>query len=421
MVEGIDAGLRGPAAGGGHLRPGEAGERAPGPPAESAHDAWATPERRALRALVADLTVREIVPHLDAWEDAGELPRSLHARAGELGLLELGFPAAVGGAGEHLDAALANEELILRGGSSGVCAGLFTHGIAVPHLAAAGDPDQVARFVRPALAGRLIGSLGITEPATGSDVAAITTRAERDGDHFVVTGAKTYITSGTRADFVTTAVRTGGPGHRGVSLLVIETDRPGVARTRLRKMGWHCSDTAEIAFDGVRVPVANLVGAAGTGFRQIMNSFGSERLTLAVQAYATALRCVELTTDWARSRETFGVPLLRRQVVRHRIAEMARRATVARTYVRDVLARWQAGDDTSDGPGLRAEIAMAKNTAVEACDHVVDQAVQLHGGAGYLHGTEVERHYRDARILGIGGGATEILTDLVANELEARG
>ena len=377
----------------------------------SAQDAWDSAERRTLRESVARFAEREVVPHLAEWEEAGALPRALHERAGALGLLELGFPADAGGAGEHLDAALVTEELILRGGSSGLCAGLFTHGIAVPHLAAAGDPGQIACFVRPALAGRAIGALAITEPGTGSDVAAITTRAARDEEDYVVTGAKTFITSGARADFLTTAVRTGGPGHRGVSLLVIETDRPGVSRTRLRKMGWHCSDTAEIGLDAVRVPVANLVGPEGTGFRQILGRFESERLSLAVQAYATALRCVDLTIAWARGRETFGAPLATRQVVRHRIAEMARRATVARTYVRDVFVRRQAGEDTA------LEVPMAKNTAVEACDHVVDQAVQLHGGTGYMHGTEVERHYRDARILGIGGGTTEIMTEVVAARL----
>jgi acyl-CoA dehydrogenase len=377
----------------------------------SAHDAWETPERRELRAMVRRFTEREIVPHLEGWEDAGELPRSLHRSAGSLGLLALGFPEAAGGDGGHLDTALVTEELILAGGSSGVCAGLFTHGIAAPHIAANGSADLVDRFVRPTLRGELIGSLGITEPGTGSDVAAITTRAVRDGDDYVVTGAKTFITSGTRADFVTTAVRTGGAGHRGVSLLVVETDRPGVARTRLRKMGWHCSDTATISYDEVRVPASNLVGAEGSGFRQIMERFASERLSLAVQAYATAQRCVDLTIDWARQRETFGAPLSSRQVVRHRIAQMARRATVARTYVRDVLARYEAGAD------VVTELAMAKNAAVEACDWVVDQAVQLHGGAGYLHGVEVERHYRDARILGIGGGTNEIMDEVIAGRL----
>jgi acyl-CoA dehydrogenase len=380
----------------------------------SAHAAWETPERRELRAMVRRFTEREIVPHLEAWEDAGELPRSLHRSAGALGLLSLGFPEAAGGEGEHLDSALVAEELILAGGSSGVCAGLFTHGIAAPHIALHGSPELVDRLVRPTLRGELIGSLGITEPGTGSDVAAITTRAVRDGDNYVVTGAKTFITSGLRADYVTTAVRTGGPGHRGLSLLVVETDRPGVGRTRLRKMGWHCSDTATITYDEVRVSATNLVGAEGSGFRQIMERFATERLSLAVQAYATAQRCVDLTIAWARQRETFGAPLSSRQVVRHRIAQMARRAAVARTYVRDVLARYEGGDPSGD---LVAELAMAKNTAVEACDWVVDQAVQLHGGAGYLHGVEVERHYRDARILGIGGGTNEIMDEVVAGRL----
>ena len=293
---------------------------------------WETDERRELRALVRRFTEREIVGSLGTWEDAGALPRTLHRRAGELGLLALGFPAAVGGEGSHLDSATVTEELILAGGSSGLVAGLFTHGIAAPHIALHGSADLIDRFVRPTLRGELIGSLGITEPGTGSDVAGITTRAVRDGDDYVVSGAKTFITSGTRADFVTTAVRTGGPGHRGVSLLVVETDRPGVHRTALRKMGWHCSDTATISFDEVRVPASNLVGAEGSGFRQIMERFGSERLSLAVQAHATAQRCVELTIAWARQRETFGAPLASRQVVRHRIAQMARRATVSEAH-----------------------------------------------------------------------------------------
>ncbi|WP_328304760.1 acyl-CoA dehydrogenase family protein [Actinomycetospora sp. NBC_00405] len=395
----------------GHHQPDRAREGALRPEPVSAHDAWATPERRALRELVADFTTREILPDLERWEDEGALPRALHERAGDLGLLELGFPETAGGVGDHLDACLVAEQLILSGGSSGVCAGLFTHGIGVPHIAAAGDEEQIAHFVRPVLAGRAIASLGITEPEAGSDVAAITTRAERDGDDYVVTGAKTFITSGTRADVVTTAVRTGGPGHRGISLLVIETDRPGVSRSRLRKMGWHCSDTAELRFDGVRVPATNLVGAEGTGFRQIMVNFAAERLSMAVQAYATAQRCVDLTIAWVRARQTFGSPLAQRQVVRHQVAEMARETAVARTYVRDVMARWQAGQD------VVTDLAMAKNTAVAACDAVVDRAVQLHGGMGYMHGVEVERHYRDARILGIGGGTTEIMNEVVAGRL----
>jgi acyl-CoA dehydrogenase len=243
-------------------------------------------------------------------------------------------------------------------------------------------------------------------------VASVRTRAVRDGDHYVVNGAKTYITSGARADFVTTAVRTGGPGYGGVSLLVVERGTPGfTVSRRLDKMGWRCSDTAELSFIDVAVPARNLVGGEGTGFAQIVTQFASERLALAVQAYAIAARCVDLTLDWARRRETFGRPLVGRQVVRHKLAEMARQTDVARRYVHEVAVRHLAGED------MLTEVAMAKNTAVFACDFVVDEAVQLHGGLGYMRESEVERHYRDARILGIGGGANEIMNEIIAKRL----
>jgi acyl-CoA dehydrogenase len=221
-----------------------------------------------------------------------------------------------------------------------------------------------------------------------------------------------YITSATRADFVTTAVRTGGDGAAGISLLVVDTDLPGVrVSSPLRKMGWLCSDTAEIGYDGVRVPTTNLVGSEGSGFLSIMMQFAAERLSIAVQAYATAQRCLDLTMAWVRERETFGRPLSSRQVVRHRIAEMAREVDVARTYTRAVIDDWLAGED------VLVRVAMAKNTAVLACDRVVDAAVQLHGGMGYMRESEVERHYRDSRILGIGGGTTEIMTEVIAKLL----
>ena len=377
----------------------------------SASDAWSIPERRALRDVVAAFTAREIVPHLQQWEDAGEVSRTLSEKAGDLGLLSLGFPEAAGGAGTFVDSALVTEQIILSGGSSGLCSALMTHSIGASHIAAAGDARQIADYVAPALAGRKIASLAITEPDTGSDVSAIRTTAVRDGDDYLVTGAKTFITSGTRADFVTTAVRTGGPGHRGISLLIVDSATAGFSvAARLKKMGWLCSDTAELIFDRARVPAANLVGAEGTGFRQIMQRLDSERLLMAVQAYATAQRCVQLSRDWARTRHTFGQPLIQRQVIRHRLADMAREAATAQVYVRDVIARWSVGHA---GPG---EVAMAKNTAVFACDHVVDQAVQIHGGMGYMRETEVERHYRDARILGIGGGTNEMMNEIIAKQ-----
>ncbi len=371
-----------------------------------------TPERRALRQTVDAFVTREVLPHLDGWERAGELPRQLHRHAADAGLLGIGFAEAIGGSGgDALDSLVLTEQIMLSGGSGGLVASLLTHGIALPHIVAAGSPAQIEEFVRPVLAGEAIAALAVTEPDGGSDVAGVRTRAVRDGDHYVVNGSKTYITSGMRADYLTTVVRTGGTGHSGLSILAIPADSPGVSRRALPKMGWHCSDTAEIGFTDVRVPAANLVGSEGSGFVQVATQFVDERIALAVQAYATAQRCLDLTVDWVRQRETFGRPLASRQVVRHRLVEMHRQTDVARTYVRDVAARHVAGED------VIAEAALAKNTAVAACDHVVDDAVQLHGGLGYMQGTEVERHYRDARILGIGGGATEVMTELVAARL----
>ena len=380
-------------------------------------DSWSSEERRALRAATRRFAEREVLPHLTTWEEQGALPLSLHAAAAEAGLLGVGFPESAGGSGgDAVDAMVVAEELILAGGSSGLIASLFTHGIGLPHLLEAGDPALVERVARPVLEGRKIVSLAVTEPDGGSDVAGLRTRAVRDGDDYVVTGSKLYITSGTRADFFTTAVRTGGDGAAGISLLVIDRDLAGVTvSVPLKKMGWLCSDTAELGFDQVRVPVANLVGPEHMGFYAIMKQFAAERLSMAVQAYATAQRCVELTTRFVQERETFGRPLASRQVVAHRLAEMARLTDVARTYTRAVVTDWQAGED------VIMRVAMAKNTAVFACDAVVDAAVQLHGGQGYMRETEVERHYRDSRILGIGGGTNEIMTEVVARLLLAKG
>lgn len=380
-------------------------------------DPFDTRERHALRTAVEQFTEREIVPHLPQWEDDGQLPRELHAATAKAGFLAVGYPEEVGGAGgDSVDACVVTEAMLSAGGSTGLQASLFTHSIAVPHIIDAGAPALIDAYVRPTLAGEKIGSLGVTEPSGGSDVANIRTRAVRDGDHYVVNGAKTFITSGVRADFVTTAVRTGDAGHAGISLLVIDKDTPGFTVSKsLRKMGWHCSDTAELAFDDVRVPAENLVGEENGGFYLVMQQFVGERLGLAVQAYGTAQRALDLAVAYARERDTFGKPLIARQVIRHKLVEMHARTAAARALTRQALER--SLDVPKTDPSLILDAVTAKNVSVAAVEHVVHEAVQIFGGMGYMRESEIDRHYRDARILGIGGGATEVMKDLSAKLL----
>ncbi|OZE20510.1 acyl-CoA dehydrogenase [Rhodococcus sp. 05-2254-6] len=375
---------------------------------------WTTPERQQLRKTVRSFVEQDIAPHMNQWETDGEIPRELHKKAAALGLIGAGFPEEVGGDGGDLaDAVVICEEMHQAGASGGLFASLFTSGIALPHLVAAGDADQIEKWVRPTLAGEKIGSLAITEPGGGSDVGHLRTKAVKDGDHYVVNGSKTYITSGCRADFIVTAVRTGGDGAAGVSLLVIEKGTPGFEVTsKLDKMGWRASDTAELSFVDARVPVANLVGAENSGFAQIAQAFLTERIALAAQAYASAQRCLDLTLQWVRDRETFGKPLIARQSVQNTVTEMARKIDIARVYTRSLVER-----SLQENQDFIAEVCFAKNTAVESGEWVANQAVQLFGGLGYMRESEVERQYRDMRILGIGGGTTEILTGLAAKRL----
>jgi acyl-CoA dehydrogenase len=372
-------------------------------PPEQSGDSFYSPEREALRQVVADFTRTDITPHLDQWETAGEVPRSLHLAAAKLGLLGLGYPEAVGGVGGDLrDVVVMTEAMIGAGAFGGLIAALFTHGIAVPHVfdAAQRSPQPlIDEVIRPTLQGEAITALGVTEPDGGSDVAAIRTRAvaldaqglptqPQSAHMWRINGAKAYITSGARADFVVTAVRAFGEGAAGVGLCVIPTTTPGfdVVR-RMAKMGWRCSDTAELSFVDVDVPAwAMLTPAAGDGFASLARHFAVERINLAVTAYATAQRCLDLTVAWVRERETFGRPLVTRQVVRHELVEMHRQIDVARTYTHAVVNELVA-ETLSDGE-LLLRAAMAKNTAVAACDNVTAQAVQLHGCYGFLEDSE---------------------------------
>ena len=373
-----------------------------------------TPERKALASTVQQFVREEILPYQNEWEEIGELPRELHKKAAAYGLLGVGFPEEHGGGGGDLiDTLIVAENMSLAGSAGGVNASLYTLGIAIPHIANAGDPDQIETWVKPTIAGELIGSLAVTEPGGGSDVAGLKTTAVLDGDEYVVNGSKMFITSGCRADFVTTAVRTGDPGARGVSLLIIPTDTPGFSVSRkLKKLGWRSSDTAELSFQDCRVPATNIVGELGMGFKQIARNFEVERLSMATSCHSSAQRALDLAVQWCRDRETFGQPLIRNQLVQHTLSEMTRKVDVARTYTRHIAKCWVAGE-----PDLVAEVCFAKNTGVETAEWVVNEALQLFGGMGYMEESEIERLYRDVRIQGIGGGTKEILALHAAKRL----
>jgi acyl-CoA dehydrogenase len=368
-----------------------------------------TDEHEALRQQVKRWAASEMAPHAAAWEENEEFPLELYEKAGKAGMTGIGYPESVGGSGGDLShIVVASDEMLLSGKSVGTTVGLGSHGIALPPIVKLGTEEQKQRFVRPVLEGKAIASLAITEPGGGSDVAGLTTRAVKDGDHYVVTGAKTFITSGTRADFITTAVRTGGPGHGGISMLVIEKGTPGFhVSKKLKKTGWWASDTAELSFDGCRVPAANLIGEENAGFLAIMMNFTAERLFLAAQCVAISELAYRESVAYARERRAFGKPISGFQVIRHKLADMASRIAAARAITSELTVRSIRGEQT---PALAA---MAKNTGTDCCSFVCDQAVQIHGGAGYLRDTLVERLYRDARLYPIGGGTREIMNEII--------
>jgi acyl-CoA dehydrogenase len=369
-----------------------------------------TEEHHALRAQTRRFAERAIAPHGADWEEAEEFPVELYRAAAEAGLTGIGYPEAVGGAGGDLGHVLAAaDELIVHGRSVGTAVGLGSHLIALPMIVRFGTADQQRRLVTPCLRGDQIAALAVTEPGGGSDVAGLTTRAVRDGDHYVVTGAKTFITSGCRADVVVAAVRTGGPGHAGISILAIEKGTPGFAVSRrLRKTGWWASDTAELTFDDCRVPVDNRIGPEHGAFAMIAANFGYERLALAGQCVAIAELAYREAVAYARQRAAFGRPLSGFQVTRHKLADMATRLAAARALTGEATIRVLRGEPAAQ------LCAMAKNTATDMCSFVVDHAVQIHGGMGYMRETLVERLYRDARLYPIGGGTREIMNEIIS-------
>ena len=393
-------------------------------------------DEQALADLVERFAKDEIAPFVTEWDAAGEFPRALYKRAAELGLLGLGYPEEFGGTpASHRMRSIVSQGMARFGASGGVHASLFSHSIGLPIILKHGSKELQREIAPQVLNGEKISALGITEPGGGSDVAAIKTTAVHvdsgDGADYLVNGEKTFITSGVRADFVTTAVRTGDAGARGegyqaargaagISILVIPMHLPGVSRTRLDKMGWLCSDTAHIRFDNVRVSAKYLVGAEGTGFKMIMGNFNGERLGMSVLALGFAQACFDEALDWARQRKTFGQMMIEHQVIRHKLVDMQMRISSTQAWCDALTSRADAGDDSAGGDLTSkwvAEVCMLKNHATQTMQFCADQAVQILGGMGFMRGTKSERIYREVKVMMIGGGAEEIMKELAARQL----
>jgi acyl-CoA dehydrogenase len=368
-----------------------------------AHDAF----RETIRRFVA----KEIEPFAAEWDEAEGFPRELYVKAAEIGLLALGFPEEFGGVETDSFYGIIAAQELARAGAGGIAASLQSHTIGAPPIAFAGSDELKRRVLPEILSGRKISALAITEPSGGSDVASLKTTARCHGDYYIVNGSKTFITSGMRADYYTVAVRTGGPGRGGVSLLVIERDTPGFTRTPLKKMGWWASDTATLYFDDCRVPAGNLLGEENQGFRLIMRNFNRERLGMAAGCTGYARVCLDEAAAYARERQTFGKRLIEHQVIRHKLVDMAMRINATQAYLESTAWRVDQGDNPV------ADICMLKNQATLTMEFCAREAVQILGGAGFMRGPKVERIYREVRVNAIGGGAEEIMRDLAARQL----
>ncbi|MYN03571.1 acyl-CoA dehydrogenase [Pseudoduganella sp. DS3] len=372
-------------------------------------------DTEALRASVRRFVEKALRPHVNEWEEAGSFPRALYRQAGELGLLALGFPEQDGGLPASYAQLRALNEELCRTGCGGLLASLFSHRIGAPPIVHGGSAALRARVLPAIYAGQAVSALAVTEPGGGSDVANLATSAVRDGDHYIVNGSKTFITSGMRADWITVAVRSGGPGAGGVSALLVAGDTPGLTRTPLRKMGWWCSDTAQLHFDQCRVPAANLLGAENAGFALLMRNFNDERLMLAMHACYLAQAALDEASEWALQRKTFGKALVQHQAVRHKLVAMATRIAATRAFIDSIVARLDGGGGAD--AELVAQVCMLKNFAAQTMQVCADHAVQILGGMGCMRGTVAERVYRDVKVYMIGGGAEEILNDLAARQL----
>jgi citronellyl-CoA dehydrogenase len=371
-----------------------------------------TEEHELFRASLRRFVDEEINPHVDEWEEAERFPaHELLAKMGELGFLGVNYPEEFGGLGLDFWYNLIRAEELGRIDCGGVPMGLLVHtDMCTPALAEHGSDELRRRFLEPSLRGELFGALAVSEPDAGSDVAAIRTKAEADGDDYVISGTKTYITNGTQADWICALVRTSpGPGYRGMSLVVVPTDAPGFSVSRkLRKMGNHSSDTAELAFDRVRVPKAYRIGPEGAGFQLQMQQFQKERLIGAISAYSAASRAIERTARYVKERRAFGRPLVANQWIQFTLAELVTDVEMLRRFCYSAVERLVDGEDVT------REASMAKLKAGRLVRAVADACVQFHGGIGYMEEYPIARYYRDARLLPIGGGADEIMLGIIA-------
>ncbi len=368
-----------------------------------------TPEFETLRDQVARFIAREVEPHADKWEEQGFVPREVLRRMGQAGLFGLMYESEYGGAEADALTNLVFAEALSQSTYAGFIITVLVHtDMASPHLHHAGSAAQKDKYLRKVIAGETITAVGISEPGAGSDVAGIRTSAKRDGDHWVLNGTKMFITNGVHADLYFVAAKT-GPGKREVSMFIVEKGTPGFSVGRaLKKTGWLSSDTAELVLDNVRIPAANLLGEEGKGFYSVMKNFQTERIALAAMAVGHCTRALELTLDYVRQRQAFGRTLWDQQTIRQRLSMLDAKTRAARQFMYHCAWRVTQGHD------IVQDVSMLKALTGELVNEVVGTCQQFHGGMGYIRETAIERLWRDARVLAIGGGATEVMLEEVA-------
>jgi acyl-CoA dehydrogenase len=370
-----------------------------------------TDEHREFRKVLDRFVAKEITPYVHEWDEAESFPRELYAKAAAVGVLGAGFPEEYGGIGTDAFLRIIIHQALAAAGSGGVSAGVISSYISMPVVYHQGAEWMRQEVLPKVLSGEQISALAITEPSGGSDVAGLTTTAVNKGDHYVVNGSKTFITSGMRADWFTVGVRTGGAGRGGLSVLLIPGDCLGLTRTPLKKMGWWSSDTATLYFDDCVVPTRNLIGAEHEGWSAIMGNFNYERLDLIAQSLAFSQLCISESIAYAKDRLTFGKPLISNQVIRHKIVDMSRKVNSCQAWMELLAYRLNAGESPA------GEIAQCKVEATTTFEYCAREAVQIFGGAGYLRGATVERLYREVRVQAIGGGSEEVMRDLAAKQM----